>query len=361
MKRRNALLSACLVLTIVAVASIGNASAKGGGSASAGAATGTVQLFAFEDTLDPKVLAGFRKANPGIKLETAAFANSDEAVAKLRAGFKSDVVELCVRDTPRMAAAGVLAAHRHEPGHGLEEPLPGPARRLRRQGQAVRRCTGRRHGRARLQRGQAPRRHHELQAAVRGSAPQGQGHGRGRSVLRARSRRARHGLQEPLRAERLRPEEGHGLLHQAQVELPQVLLGRLGLPQPVPERRDPGRPGLPRLPGLAGQEQGQGHLQVGQGRHPDLGVRPGHRRAREERRRGLRPDQLLHVRQDAGLLRQALQLHRGQQGHAQAAAGRADQGHGPRQSRRSSSSAIPTQIAPNYDKWLEAWRQIQAA
>jgi spermidine/putrescine-binding protein len=109
MKRRNALLSACLVLTIVAVASIGNASAKGGGSASASAATGTVQLFAFEDTLDPKVLSGFRKANPGIKLETAAFANSDEAVAKLRAGFKSDVVELCVRDTPRMAAAGVLA------------------------------------------------------------------------------------------------------------------------------------------------------------------------------------------------------------------------------------------------------------
>ena len=54
------------------------------------------------------MLAGFRKANPDVKLETAAFANSDEAVAKLRAGFKSDVVELCVRDTPRMAAAGVL-------------------------------------------------------------------------------------------------------------------------------------------------------------------------------------------------------------------------------------------------------------
>jgi hypothetical protein len=25
------------------------------------------------------------------------------------------------------------------------------------------------------------------------------------------------------------------------------------------------------------------------------------------------------------------------------------------------SKAIPTQIAPNYDKWLEAWRKIQAS
>src|SRR4051794_25613203 len=108
MKRRDVLLSATLALAIVAVAAIGEAQAQGERSAKAGAVTGTVQLFAFEDTLDPKALAGFRKANPGIKLQTAAFANSDEAVAKLRAGFKSDVVELCVRDTPRMAAAGVL-------------------------------------------------------------------------------------------------------------------------------------------------------------------------------------------------------------------------------------------------------------
>jgi spermidine/putrescine-binding protein len=108
MKARNALLGACLGIALVAVVSLGVASAKGRGSTAPSALSGTIQLFAFEDTLDPAVLKDFRKANPDVKLETAAFANSDEAVAKLRAGFSSDVVELCVRDTPRMAAAHVL-------------------------------------------------------------------------------------------------------------------------------------------------------------------------------------------------------------------------------------------------------------
>jgi spermidine/putrescine transport system substrate-binding protein len=108
MKGRKALISAVLGLAIVAIAAIGVASAKGRGSTSPSAATGTVHLFAFEDTLDPHVINGFRKAYPNIKLVTGAFANSDEAVAKLRAGFQADVVELCVRDTPRMAKAKLL-------------------------------------------------------------------------------------------------------------------------------------------------------------------------------------------------------------------------------------------------------------
>jgi spermidine/putrescine transport system substrate-binding protein len=109
MKARNALLGACLGIALVAFVSIGVAGAESQKAAGPSAMSGTIQLFAFEDTLEPAVLKDFRKANPDVKLETAAFANSDEAVAKLRAGFKSDVVELCVRDTPRMAAAGVLA------------------------------------------------------------------------------------------------------------------------------------------------------------------------------------------------------------------------------------------------------------
>jgi spermidine/putrescine-binding protein len=109
MKGRNALVSAVLGVTIVAVAAIGVASAKGRGETSPSAASGTVHLFAFEDTLDPHVINGFKKAYPNIKLVTGAFANSDEAVAKLRAGFQADVIELCVRDTPRMAKAGLLA------------------------------------------------------------------------------------------------------------------------------------------------------------------------------------------------------------------------------------------------------------
>jgi spermidine/putrescine-binding protein len=107
MKRRHALLGALLGLTVALVAAVG-ASAGGRSATSARDASGTVRLFTFEDTQDPHVMAGLRKALPNIKIQAAAFSNSDEAVAKLRAGFQADVVELCVRDTPRMAAAHLL-------------------------------------------------------------------------------------------------------------------------------------------------------------------------------------------------------------------------------------------------------------
>lgn len=69
---------------------------------------GTVRLFAYEDAFTPALLGPFRRAHPSLTVETAAFASGDEAVTKLRAGFKADVVNVCVEDTPRLVELGLV-------------------------------------------------------------------------------------------------------------------------------------------------------------------------------------------------------------------------------------------------------------
>jgi spermidine/putrescine-binding protein len=59
-------------------------------------ATGTLRVFSYEDTVTPKALAAFKKANPGVKLEIATFDSNQEAAAKMRAGFNADVVNVCL-------------------------------------------------------------------------------------------------------------------------------------------------------------------------------------------------------------------------------------------------------------------------
>ena len=46
---------------------------------------------------------------------TSIFADEDEAFAKMRAGYKPDVMGPCLYSLPRWKAAGLLAAHRHRP------------------------------------------------------------------------------------------------------------------------------------------------------------------------------------------------------------------------------------------------------
>jgi spermidine/putrescine transport system substrate-binding protein len=88
----------------VALAAVGVGCGSGGGDdqvATAPAspdtpATGTLRIFSYEDSVTPEILADFRKQNPGLKLQIATFDSNQEAAAKLRAGFRADVVNTCL-------------------------------------------------------------------------------------------------------------------------------------------------------------------------------------------------------------------------------------------------------------------------
>lgn len=59
-------------------------------------ATGTLRVFAYDDTVTDQQLDPFRKANPDVNLKVATFNSNDEAAAKLAGGFEADVVEVCL-------------------------------------------------------------------------------------------------------------------------------------------------------------------------------------------------------------------------------------------------------------------------
>lgn len=59
-------------------------------------ATGTLRLFAYDDTVTDQQLDPFRKANPDVDLKIATFNSNQEAAAKLAGGFEADVVEVCL-------------------------------------------------------------------------------------------------------------------------------------------------------------------------------------------------------------------------------------------------------------------------
>ncbi len=108
-----AALVALVVAGAVVAASCGGSSSKPAATATpkagqTAALTGKLTIFAYEDGLVPQVIGGFEKANPGLKVEKAAFSTNDEAVAKMRAGFRPDVVNVCVEETPRMVKLGLL-------------------------------------------------------------------------------------------------------------------------------------------------------------------------------------------------------------------------------------------------------------
>lgn len=59
-------------------------------------ATGTLRLFAYDDTVTDEQLDPFREANPDVNLKIATFNSNKEAAAKLAGGFEADVVEVCL-------------------------------------------------------------------------------------------------------------------------------------------------------------------------------------------------------------------------------------------------------------------------
>jgi spermidine/putrescine transport system substrate-binding protein len=70
--------------------------------------SGTLRVFAYEDTVAPATLKAFRQANPDVKLQIATFDSNQEAAAKLQAGFDADVVEVCLDEMRPLVRAGLL-------------------------------------------------------------------------------------------------------------------------------------------------------------------------------------------------------------------------------------------------------------
>ncbi len=72
------------------------------------AATGTLSVFAYQDSITDELLDPFREANPDLDLKTAGFGSNDEAAAKMAGGFRADVVEACLDEMSAFTDRGLL-------------------------------------------------------------------------------------------------------------------------------------------------------------------------------------------------------------------------------------------------------------
>ena len=98
-RQRSAVLATSRSSSAALVAGCGS----GGGESSVAAApkdpdaevSGTLRVFAYEDSVRPEMIDPVTEANPGLKIETATFDSNEEAAAKLAGGFEADVVEVC--------------------------------------------------------------------------------------------------------------------------------------------------------------------------------------------------------------------------------------------------------------------------
>ena len=58
--------------------------------------SGTLRVFAYEDSVVPELIDPVTEANPDLEIKTATFDSNEEAAAKLAGGFEADVVEICL-------------------------------------------------------------------------------------------------------------------------------------------------------------------------------------------------------------------------------------------------------------------------
>ncbi|HEY0301073.1 MAG TPA: extracellular solute-binding protein [Rhizomicrobium sp.] len=97
------LFSRLAVLALLPLAACGQNDSK-----TAPATSKPVSLFQWEDYMDPPFLADYEKTYHE-KPTVAIFADEDEAFAKMRAGYKPDVMGPCSYEFPRWQEAGLLA------------------------------------------------------------------------------------------------------------------------------------------------------------------------------------------------------------------------------------------------------------
>jgi len=72
-------------------------------SAASAEVSGELTLFAYEDGFVPKYVRPFKDAYPNVDLKATAYDSGDAAIAKMRAGFQTDVINLCVEENAAQA------------------------------------------------------------------------------------------------------------------------------------------------------------------------------------------------------------------------------------------------------------------
>lgn len=86
--------------------------ACGGGSESMSensAGSGELRTFTYEDTVAEEILAPYKANYPGVDVRTATFESLDEAAAKLKSGFTTDVIEVCLDEAKPLLDDDLLA------------------------------------------------------------------------------------------------------------------------------------------------------------------------------------------------------------------------------------------------------------
>ncbi len=108
MKRGRTIAASLATAVLLAACGTGGSTTAEGTETSAAPLSGDLTFFAYEDAFEPALLDPFESANPGVNVRTAAFSSADETITKLQSGFVADVVNVCVEDTGRMVASGLL-------------------------------------------------------------------------------------------------------------------------------------------------------------------------------------------------------------------------------------------------------------
>ena len=70
---------------------------------------GTVRTFTYDDSIDPMILDPFEQENPGVEVQTATFNSNAQAAAKIKGGFGTDVIEVCLDESSPLVDNGLLA------------------------------------------------------------------------------------------------------------------------------------------------------------------------------------------------------------------------------------------------------------
>lgn len=71
-------------------------------------ASGTLRVFAYEDSVTPEMMDPFQARNPDLEIKTATFDSNSEAAAKLAGGFDADVVEVCLDEAEPLLKRDLL-------------------------------------------------------------------------------------------------------------------------------------------------------------------------------------------------------------------------------------------------------------
>jgi spermidine/putrescine-binding protein len=74
-----------------------------------GAVSGELRTFTYSDTVHESKLVNFKEKYPDVEVRTATFESNDEAAAKIKAGFRADVIEVCLDEQGPLVDAGMLA------------------------------------------------------------------------------------------------------------------------------------------------------------------------------------------------------------------------------------------------------------